>query len=546
MKTTDFLLYLAITVVIYVIGFSIDMMDVDATQYASITREMLEKNDWIHFTNRYVPYLDKPPLIFWLSAICYKIFGMSNFAYKLPSFLFSLLALYSTYKFCKLYYQENIARLAVLITASCQAFFMMNNDCRTDTVLTGAVMMSIFHISAYILNKKIHHFILGFIGLGLAMLAKGPIGLIVPAVAIGGDLLIKADWKNIFKLQWIVGLIIVSLMLVPMCIGLYEQYGNEGLEFYFWKQSFGRITGDNDFVKSLSSNDYVNDPFFFYHTFLWAFSPWPIIFIGGLVIILVQLFKQKFKINRQQELITLIGFIFTLWAMSMSHYKLPHYIFMAFPLAGIITSRFLIEQINDKIIKWMFPLHIFLMAVLWGLCFYLITFSFSSNNLPSIFIYILLLGVTIFVTYRSQNWLKIFNLVMLTAIMANFFLNAHIYPRLLKYQTSGSIGKIIKEQKIPTGLVYNYTGCDHSLDVYSQSIISSHGIEEPKWKNKDFFSGEYLILFENEFQEIKKNKIAHQLLFAGDKFSVTILTPEFLNPTTRSTVTRKHYFIKLL
>lgn len=522
------------------------MMDVDATQYASITREMIEKNDWIHFTNRYVPYLDKPPLIFWLSAVCYKIFGISNFAYKLPSFIFSLLALLYTFKYSRLYYDVLVSRIAVLITASCQAFFMMNNDCRTDTVLTGAVMMSIYHISAYITNNKKYHFILGFTGLGLAMLAKGPIGFIVPAVAIGSDLLIKRDWKNIFKPEWLLGIVIVGLMLIPMCIGLYEQYGNEGLEFYFWKQSFGRITGDNDFVKSLSTDDYVNDPFFFYHTFLWAFSPWPSIFIAGLVMIVIQLFKNKFKFSKDQEILSTAGFLFTLWAMSMSHYKLPHYIFMAFPLAGIITSRYLIVWLDSKVFKWMLPLNIFLMTILWVLCLYLISYSFSEDNTFSLIIYVCLITATIYITLKSEGWQKIFNMIILTAIMANFFLNAHIYPRLLKYQTSGTIGKIIKTEKIPTGLVYNYTGNDHSLDVYSQSIISTAGTNEPKWMNKDFASGEYLILFENEYLEIKKNKIAHRLLFEGDKFSVTILTPEFLNPATRNSVTRKHYFIKIL
>ncbi len=89
---------------VYGIGLFLDVMDVDATQYASMAREMLETGNYLKLYNRYENYLDKPPLIFWLSALSYKLLGVSNFAYKLPSFLFSLLAAYSTYRLAKLYY----------------------------------------------------------------------------------------------------------------------------------------------------------------------------------------------------------------------------------------------------------------------------------------------------------------------------------------------------------------------------------------------------------------------------------------------------------
>jgi len=76
--------------------FAIPLMDIDASQYASISRELLERNSWLQFYDMGADYLDKPPMLFWLSALSLKIFGVYDWAYRLPSFLFALLAIYAT------------------------------------------------------------------------------------------------------------------------------------------------------------------------------------------------------------------------------------------------------------------------------------------------------------------------------------------------------------------------------------------------------------------------------------------------------------------
>lgn len=77
------------------------------------------------------------------------------------------------------------------------------------------------------------------------MMAKGPIGAVAPALALGSHWLLKKDWQKIFNLKWLIAMIIVLILLMPMCYGLYKQFGFEGIKFFFWTQSFGRITGEN-------------------------------------------------------------------------------------------------------------------------------------------------------------------------------------------------------------------------------------------------------------------------------------------------------------
>ena len=63
-------------------------MDVDASQYAEISREMAQSGDYLHIYDRGFDYLDKPPFLFWASALSMKVFGINNLGYKFPSILF--------------------------------------------------------------------------------------------------------------------------------------------------------------------------------------------------------------------------------------------------------------------------------------------------------------------------------------------------------------------------------------------------------------------------------------------------------------------------
>jgi 4-amino-4-deoxy-L-arabinose transferase-like glycosyltransferase len=185
------LLIVGSLLLVYFIGFGISIMDIDAAQYASMSREMLRSGNYIHVYDTGIEYLDKPPFLFWISALSMKIFGINNFAYRLPSFLFALLAILSTYKLARLFYNEKTALLSALILATSQGFFLMNHDVRTDTILMGCVAFSIWQLAAWYQTNKMFHFILGSVGIGLGMMTKGPIALLVPCFGFFSHFFLK-------------------------------------------------------------------------------------------------------------------------------------------------------------------------------------------------------------------------------------------------------------------------------------------------------------------------------------------------------------------
>ena len=125
---------------VYIIGLFVPLMDNDSAHHADIALRMYLTGDYVNLVDHGKDYLDKPHLHFWLSSFSYSIFGVTGFAYKFPSFLFTILGTYSTYRLGKALYNSEAGRLAALIVASAFAYLLANNDVRMDAILTASII----------------------------------------------------------------------------------------------------------------------------------------------------------------------------------------------------------------------------------------------------------------------------------------------------------------------------------------------------------------------------------------------------------------------
>jgi 4-amino-4-deoxy-L-arabinose transferase-like glycosyltransferase len=272
-KKYYYLLFL-LALLVYIINLFVDVMAIDATQYAEISREMLMTKNFLKVQAFGADYLDKPPLLFWFNSLSFYLFGINNVAYKLPSLLFAMLAIYSTYRFAKIFYIQQVALTAALMLATTEALFLITNDVRTDTMLMGSVIFAIWQWAQFFETDETINLLAGSAGIGLAMLAKGPIGLIAVGLALLPHIILSRRWRWLLDIRIAAGVAVIALMLAPMCIGLYGQWGWHGLKFYFWTQSFGRITGESEWNNN-------PDTFFLIHTTAWAFLPWSLVLFCG-------------------------------------------------------------------------------------------------------------------------------------------------------------------------------------------------------------------------------------------------------------------------
>lgn len=520
--------YIAI-VLVYICGANLDVMEVDAAQYASISLEMFKSGDHLHVLDRHEDYLDKPPLLFWLSALSFKLLGVGTWQYKLPSILFSLLGIFSTYQLGKRLYNETVGRYASWILGGSFAMIMINNDVKTDTVLVSAIVFSIWMLVSYLQTDQWKFLIGAAFGVAIAMLTKGPIGLMMPALAVGGHILLKRQWKWLFKWQWSVMLVLVGVLLIPMCIGLYEQYGTEGLRFYFWTQSFGRITGESEW-----RNDAT--PLFFTHIFLWSFLPWTLLGMAGIVKEFWNL--PKSISNKHSELVLISGIVLVWTALSLSKFKLPHYIFVVYPLIAILAAKFVHDLKAINVWSW---IQLTLASLASLFLAFLLIYCFPNGGwwMPIALVISVITAIVVF--YRTSDSQRIMVPSFVLSIAIGLGLNLHFYPQLLNYQANAIAGKWVAEHQIPEDTFIDFASGGRALDFYAGHIVP--WVYDADSLQSVISDGTAIYANEERYHELLNRGLQPTNVIVFDDFEVQKLTIRFLNPNTRAEAIRKKYLL---
>lgn len=546
-------------VLLYLLAVPVDIMEVDSAQYYAMSHEMLERGNWLEFTDRAKPYLDKPPLIFWITGLFFSILGESELAFKLPSILFSILGIYATYRLARLFYARETAVFAALMLATTQGYYHFNNDVRTDTYLTNSVIAACWMLAEFLYGqRKSFWWLGGFAFIGLAMLAKGPMGLVAPVAAFGVHILLKREWRSLFRWQWLAGLLVVAAVLSPMLWGLYTQFdmhpelevnaktGVSGLRFYFWEQSFGRITGEN-----VWKND--TGPFFFVHNLAWSFLPWTLLLSGALFQRLKSAWNKGYNaVHDYTEWISLGGFLLPFIALSMSKYKLPHYIYVTFPFGAILSASYFEWLCREASEKVQAGFRIALTGVLtacWIFGALIFGWMFPLKN--PILLAVALLGLFLFVRYARNAKASFFGRFMGMALSASLTMNvlmaAQFYPSVLEYQSSAHVGKYVKAQGIPTDRLFVFECNGRALDVYTGAVQREINLQGLVDQMKDRTSGAPLLVYtQREGREtLDRAGIRYVQRYERPHYAVTLLTMNFGNPATRESVLNRGYLLEL-
>jgi 4-amino-4-deoxy-L-arabinose transferase-like glycosyltransferase len=540
--------FIGLAVLVNFSGLFVPLMDPDAGVYASLSKNMLLRNNWLELYFQGNDWLDKPHFPFWVTAVFLKIFGIHTWSYKLPGILFVLMGAWYTYLLAKKLYNKTIALWAVFILLTAEHIIISNNDVRAEPFLTGLIIASIYHFSQSLNRKLGLHLILASFFAACAVMTKGLFTLIPVGGAIAGELIIKRNWKDLFHWRWLIAAVLTGLFITPELYSLWYQFDKHpektvfgktnvsGIRFFLWDSQFGRFLNTAPMKGK-------GDPFFFIHTLLWAFLPWSLIMYASLIDKIRNGVKKiAFK---QQEWLTLIGSLLTLFVFSLSKFQLPYYSNIIFPLLAILTAQYIwkIQGANSKTFK-IIQYSIVVILFIGGI---LLQF-FYSPVMPPIVLLIILAGVVL-VLILLQRWLKIpGNLIVfyrtgLAAIALNLYINWFFYPDLLKYQ-SGSEAAFYMNKNFPD------TRGVHS-GVYAP--VFEFYIADPffqadtvVFRKPELFRPGTWYVTPDEFELIKERGIKYEIIKELDEFHVTMLSVKFINKKTRSKELRKFYLVKLL
>lgn len=518
------------------------VMEPDGALYASMSKNIILFKDWFNLYGRGADWLDKPHLTFWISAASFKIFGISSFAYKLPSFLFGLLGAWYLYKLAKDIYDEKTGLISAVIFLSALHIITSTFDVRAEIYITTFTLASIYHYYKAHQNS-FWHLVAGSFFAACAILIKG-IFVLIPVFA--GFIiywLLTKQYRQLLKAKWYIAILLIFVFITPELYSLYMQFdlhpekvvfertGVSGLKFFFWDSQFGRFF-NNGPIKG------KGDISFFLHTTLWAFLPWSVLFYTAVV----NLFKRKNRITLAPESIMIwASAAVTFLIFSLSKFQLPHYILIIFPQFSIITALYL-RKLGSKGLKTFFIIQNIIFILVIALLSVL-AFFFGFEN-PYLIIGILIVVLVIaFLLFKGILLETIIARSAFLAVGLMIFLFIFFYPALLKYQSGMQAGNWLK-QNYPTAkpAVLNYIDA-FSFDFYAPGEVKYlHNYSDlDKSKNlKDLV----IYIPEQELAKLKSEYHA-EILESFEYFHTTKLTGKFLNVKTRPQVLERFYLVKI-
>ncbi len=162
---------------------SYGLWEPDEARYAEIAREMIVSHDYVLPHLNYVPYVEKPPLLYWLTAAHFRILGETEFAARLISARSAVLGVLVTMLFTMRVFDRRRAMLASAILVTSPLYAVMAQVLTTDMLLATLVTIALFAFFLHWRDGGRWRWLM-YVAIALAILAKGPIGAVLPILVV--------------------------------------------------------------------------------------------------------------------------------------------------------------------------------------------------------------------------------------------------------------------------------------------------------------------------------------------------------------------------
>ncbi len=536
--------------VVYLIGLFVPLMDSDAAHHANIALHMYQHNNFVDLVDKGKDYLDKPHLLFWTSALSYYIFGVTAFAYKLPSLLFSIAGVWATYRLGTRLYNKETGRLAALLLASAQAFMLACMDVRMDAILTSCIILSVWQLVESVTEKKWYNLVLAALFMGMGFSTKGQVGIVMPAVALFFYLVYKRDLRQLFHPKWILLGLMTIVFMLPVIYCFYLQYdlhpeknirgmtNISGVKFILWGQNIERLDG-----KSWGGGK--RDYFFYLHTMLWAFLPWSLIAYYAIGHRLGEMGRAGLAYHKYKEGLTIGTVVLIFVLISVSRFQLPHYLNILFPYFSILSAARLLSLAQERAsgkLRVIWGMQVVVILLLLGLSVLVNAWFFPVTGIAVIAAAILLLAVLIASMLRKEDSLpKLVTASVIGIVIVNFLLNASFYPRMMAYQGGSGLAHAAKERDIDVKQVRYYDAHSFAFDFETRNLTPFIDLGEIR---RDTTGGRWIFTSQRGLDSLRLEGIPIADSIRSPQYRLTRLKLSFLNPATRQQQLDHYYLVK--
>ncbi|MFI5215598.1 MAG: ArnT family glycosyltransferase [Candidatus Limnocylindria bacterium] len=313
---------------------AVGLIDYDEAAYAQAAHEMLERGDWLAPTLNGEPFFEKPPLLYWGQILGYRALGVGEAGARVGSALAALAALAALYVFSKRPLGARVAGLGALALGSSLAFASLARVALTDLWLLLCIVLALgcFHraLEASARAGGSRWFVAFCACCGLAMLAKGAVGALLPLAAAAAQLALLRRLSLLLRPGWWLagGAALLAIGLSwYLLLGLTQPDGFAFMSELFLEHHLDRFTSPKE--------GHRGSIFYYLPVLVLAFAPWSAL----LPVALARRFGAASERERWLRLLGLLAAV-TLVFFSAAATKLPHYLLPALPgLALLVADR---------------------------------------------------------------------------------------------------------------------------------------------------------------------------------------------------------------
>ncbi len=310
-------------------------------QHAEIAREAWASGHLLDLRLNGVRYFDKPPLLYWLIALDFQAWGVSEWAARLPSVLGAVLAAAATALLGARLLNPAGGLLAGAALSSCALFLVFGRYVRPETLFVATIQMGLTGLLLGLRDggrsTAIRWSIFGCASLGLASLAKDPLGLMAPLSAVGAALALCGQLRPLRR--WLPRTAVALMVLLGL--GWYAWAGLRHRGFLWY------TVVDNHLLNAAGVRRFPDEDVplgtveFLAVSALGAF-PWIAPAAGALASLLR---RRAWRDPDEAPWIALAIWSVGLWALfAASAFKLPHYALPAYPAIALLAARWWMED----------------------------------------------------------------------------------------------------------------------------------------------------------------------------------------------------------
>ncbi|CAN5404042.1 glycosyltransferase family 39 protein [soil metagenome] len=239
----------------------------DEGRYIGVAYEMLRSGDWVVPTLDGLPFFHKPPLFYWIAATSLHVFGLHDWAGRVPSLIGASAAAFALYAFTRRWSGSTRGRSALLVLVTQPGFFLGAQFANLDMLVAGGMSVTIVAVAHAVLllsaassagressggaaatptlrdlaNAR-RWLVAGWAAAALGVLAKGLIGLVLPGLVILAWLLFTRRLRLLTQLLWWPGPLLFLAVAAPWFVAMQLRF-RDFFDYFIVEQHFRRFAG---------------------------------------------------------------------------------------------------------------------------------------------------------------------------------------------------------------------------------------------------------------------------------------------------------------